>query len=106
MATSNTIQESTNNLCKLPSSFKFIKRAKESPITTVWTPGTENSISQKVQDMLNYIELKKEKAVFQYAKKFDNWPENKNFLLTKEEIETQLLKLPHQVKGKTFFLGH
>merc|ERR1711998_46208 len=48
--------------------------------------------------MLNYIELKKEKAVFQYAKKFDNWSENKNFLLTKEEIEEQILKLPQQVK--------
>merc|ERR1711990_484976 len=48
--------------------------------------------------MLSYIELKKEKAVFQYAKKFDNWPENKNFLLTKEEIEEQISKLPQQVK--------
>merc|ERR1719409_1263384 len=48
--------------------------------------------------MLNYIELKKEKAVYQYAKKFDSWPENKKFLLTKEEIEAQILNLPQQVK--------
>merc|ERR1719390_252625 len=89
---------STNIIHKLPSSLKFIKKAKESPITTVWSPGTESDISKKVQDMLNYIESKKEKAVFQYAKKFDSWPENKSFLLTKEEIEAQISKLPQQVK--------
>lgn len=91
-------EKSIKKIRELPSSFKFIKKAKESPITTTWAPGTESDISHKVHDMLNYIELKKEKAVFQYAKKFDNWPENKNFLLTKEEIEAQILKLPQQVK--------
>lgn len=97
MEKQNTVKLA-NKINTLAPSFKFIKKAKESPMTTIWTPGTENDVSNKVQDMLKYIEIKGEKAVFQYAEKFDNWPNNKTFLLTKEEIEAQIFNLPQQVK--------
>lgn len=79
-------------------SFRFIKKACESPATTSWVPGSDPKVSSIVRGMINEIETVGEPAVHKYAEKFDNWPSGKKFLVTPEEVEQQTSQLPQQVK--------
>lgn len=94
----NLSSKQLENMKIISPSFRFIKKASQSPATVLWSPGTEDSVANVVQDMLIHIENERENAVYQYAKKFDKWPREKSFLLNKKDIQNQTESLPQQVK--------
>jgi len=79
---------------------KVVKAAQNSPLEddAAWSPGMDKKVYGIVENMINDIEKRGEVAVTELAKKFDNWPEGKSLLLSKDEIQQQISVLSQKEK--------
>ncbi|MEM9574034.1 MAG: histidinol dehydrogenase [Pseudomonadota bacterium] len=71
---------------------------KKAPKTSATDAG---DVSAKVQSILNDIESGREDAALKYAKEFDRY--EGNIVLTREEIDAAIAKVPHKLKDDIRF---